>query len=100
MSCLVHIVAWKYKSSTDAESKEEHRSRLKALKDKIPELIELHVGEDVLKLERSFDTGLVAKFKDREGLDVYTDHPDHLEAASFGKTVAKQVISVDFFSDQ
>ena len=99
MSILIHIVAWKYKDSAGEDERNEHRSKLLALKNAIPELNELHVGSDVLKLDRSFDTGLVAKFADEDALEVYTNHPDHLEVAGMGKVIADKVISVDFFSD-
>lgn len=97
---LVHIVAWKYKEESDQNDRQTHRSKLIALKEVIPELIELHVGKDILKLERSFDTGLVAKFADEAALDSYTNHPAHLEVAAIGKTVADKVISVDFYSGE
>ena len=95
---LIHIVAWKYKESTDENSRREHCMRLKALAEQIPVLRELHVGSDVLGLDRSYDTGLLAKFDDQAGLDAYTNHPEHLKVAEFGKQVAENVISVDFFS--
>ena len=93
---LVHIVAWKYKETTSPEKRDEHLSKLRALPGSIPEIISFEVGTDILKLERSFHTGLVAKFADRDALDAYTNHPDHLAVAAMGKEIAQQVISVDF----
>ena len=55
-------------------------------------------GFDVLKLPRSYDTGLVAVFRDRAGLEAYTVHPEHIKVAAFGKTISEQVASVDFES--
>ena len=60
---------------------------------------DLQVGGDVLNLARSYDTGLVATFRDLEGLDVYTVHPVHQEVAGLGKQIAEQVVSVDFFTE-
>lgn len=95
---LTHIVIWKYKSDVEQKVREEHVRMLSALASIIPEIERLSVGFDVLKLPRSFDSGLVAVFADRAGLDVYTVHPEHIKVAAFGKTISQQVASVDFES--
>jgi hypothetical protein len=59
---------------------------------------DLEVGEDILHLERSFDTGLVVKFNDADALQLYTDHPDHQKVAVMGKRISEKVVSVDFIS--
>jgi len=96
---LTHIVCWKYKEGTSADVRADHIKRLRALPDVIPDIESFHVGSDILHLERSFDTGLVAVYPDRNALDHYTDHPAHQEVAALGKTIAKQVVSVDFEHD-
>ena len=93
---LVHIVCWRYKPETDEPARDDHRSRLRALTSVISEIISFEVGADVLHLERSFDTGLVAVFADRAALESYTDHPAHQKVAALGKEISDQVVSVDF----
>ena len=95
---LTHIVIWKYKSEVEQEVREEHVRMLRALASVVPGIESLSVGFDVLKLPRSFDSGLVALFRDRAALDVYTVHPEHIKVAAFGKTISEQVASVDFES--
>ena len=95
---LTHVVVWKYHTDIDPEVREEHVRLLRALMPVIKELESLTVGFDVVKLPRSFDTGLVAVFRDRAALDAYTIHPDHIKVAAFGKTISEQVASVDFES--
>ncbi|MGQ0541803.1 MAG: Dabb family protein [Blastocatellia bacterium] len=97
---ITHIVCWKYKPETSAEQRLYHIARLRALPTVIPNIVSFNVGSDILHLERSFDTGLVAIYPDREALDFYTDHPAHVEVAAFGKQVAERVVSVDFESDE
>jgi len=94
---LVHIVCWKYKSETTREQREDHIAKLQALPGIIPDIESFEVGTDILHLERSFDTGLVAKYPDRAALDFYTDHADHQKGAALGKEIAEKVVSVDFF---
>lgn len=93
---LTHIVCWKYKPETTAAQREDHILKLQALPSVIPNIESFEVGADILKLERSFDTGLVAVYPDRAALDFYTDHPEHQKAAALGKQIAETVVSVDF----
>lgn len=95
---LTHIVIWKYNSEVEQEVREEHVRMLRALASLIPEVESLSVGFDVLRLPRSFDSGLVAVFRDRAALEAYTVHPDHIKVAAFGKAISEQVASVDFES--
>ena len=95
---LIHIVCWKYKLETNEATRGQHRKRLRALTKIIPEIRTMEVGQDILHLERSFDTGLVATFDDRGGLDVYTEHPDHQAVAAMGREISERVVSVDFLT--
>ena len=95
---LTHIVIWKYRSDVDQETRQEHVKRLSSLAAIIPEAKSLSVGFDTIALPRSYDTGLVAIFEDRSGLDAYTVHPEHVKVADFGRTISEHVASVDFLS--
>lgn len=95
---LTHIVIWKYRSDVEQEVREEHVRMLRNLASVIEEVESLEVGFDVVKLPRSFDTGLVAVFRDRAALEAYTIHLEHIKVAAFGKTISEQVASVDFES--
>ncbi len=95
---LTHIVCWKYKPETTAEQRAEHISKLKALPAVIPNIVSFDVGSDVLHLERSYDTGLVAVYPDLAALEAYTVHPEHQKVAAFGKEIAERVVSVDFIT--
>jgi len=66
---LTHIVCWKYKAETTPKMRADHRTKLMVLPKIIQNSVSFNVGEDVLHLERSFDTGLVAVFTDRAALD-------------------------------
>ncbi|MGI8733684.1 MAG: Dabb family protein [Pyrinomonadaceae bacterium] len=95
---LTHIVIWKYRDDIEAEVREAHIDLLRGLAATIPVIESLSVGFDVLNLPRSYHTGLVAVFRDRAALDVYTVHPEHIKAAEFGRAISKHVASVDFDS--
>ena len=95
---LVHIVCWKYKPETDAAARADHIARLRALVGVIDCIETFEVGTDILRLERSFDTGLVATFADQAALDEYTVHDEHQKVAALGKLIAERVVSVDFLT--
>ena len=94
---LVHIVCWKYKADTTEAQRADHVAQLRALQGMIPNIESFEVGTDILRLDRSFDTGLVAKYPDRSALDFYNDHPEHQKVVAIGKQIAEKVVSVDFF---
>lgn len=93
---LTHIVAWKYKQEIEPVIREEHVAQLRRLFGVISELESLSVGFDILNLPRSFDTGLVATFRDRAGLEAYTVHPEHEKVVTLGRSISDHVVSVDF----
>ena len=92
---LVHVVCFRYKKDIDAAARTQHRERLRALRD-LDGIIDLRVGEDVVRSQRSYDTGLVIAFRDRAALDAYQTHPRHVPVAQFGAANCESVIAVDF----
>lgn len=96
---LTHVVCWKYRAETDDQVRRRHIESLRALRDVISDIESFNVGTDILHLERSFDTGLVATFADRDALDRYTVHPEHQKVAAMGREISQQVVSVDFVAE-
>ena len=96
---LTHIVIWKYRATAGAEQRAEHIARLRALPGVIKEIQSFAVGSDLLHLPRSYDTGLVAVFQDRAGLDAYSVHPEHVKVAELGREISEHIASVDFADD-
>jgi hypothetical protein len=93
---LTHIVIWKYREDVEQVVREEHVARLRRLANVIPDIESFSVGFDVLRLTRSYDTGLVAVFRDRDALEAYTIHPEHVAVATLGRSISEQIASVDF----
>jgi hypothetical protein len=96
---LIHIVCSKYKPEVPDEQRNKHRHSLAALPSMIDDIVRFNVGADILHLERSFDTGLIAVFPDRDALDRYTDHSEHQKVAAMGRELSQQVVSVDFMDE-
>jgi hypothetical protein len=92
---LLHLVSFKYKAEVDAAARAQHRQRLAGLKG-LDGVIDLKVGEDVVRSPRSFDTGLAITFPDRAALDAYQTNAAHVPVAQFGVGLCAQIVAVDF----
>ncbi|HSQ23525.1 MAG TPA: Dabb family protein [Pyrinomonadaceae bacterium] len=93
---LTHIVVWKYRADVSEGTREEHRAQLRSLSNIVPGIESLSVGSDTLHSPRSYDTGLVAIFRDRSVLDAYTVHADHVKVIEFGHSIIDTMAKVDF----
>jgi len=93
---LTHIVVWKYRADTAQATRDDHVAQLRSLHSVVPGIESLSVGVDTLHSPRSYDTGLVAVFRDRSVLDAYSDHPDHVKVVEFGRSIAELMAKVDF----
>jgi Stress responsive A/B Barrel Domain len=96
---LTHIVIWKYRADIEEAIRDEHVARLRRLPSLVGGIESFVVGFDTLHLPRSYDTGLVAVFRDRAALDAYTVHPEHVLVADFGRSISSSVASVDLVAE-
>lgn len=92
---LLHLVSFKYKTDVDAATRAQHRQRLGALKS-LDGVIDLKVGEDVVRSPRSYDTGLAITFPHRAALDAYQKNEQHVPIAQFGVSLCDHIVAVDF----
>jgi hypothetical protein len=92
---LTHLVSFKYKADVDAAARAEHRRRLAGLAG-LDGVLELKVGEDVVRSPRSYDTGLLVTFRDRAALDAYQKNPLHVPVAQLGVSLSEHIVAVDF----
>lgn len=93
---VTHIVVWKYRADVSDETRGEHRRQLRALSNIVAGITSFSVGSDFLRSPKSYDTGLIALFRDRAVLDAYTVHPDHVNVVEFGNTIIETMAKVDF----
>jgi Stress responsive A/B Barrel Domain len=92
---LLHLVSFKYRADVDAPTRAQHRQRLAGLHT-LDGVLDLKVGEDVVRSPRSFDTGLAITFPDRAALDAYQKNDRHVPVAQFGAGLSEQIVAVDF----
>ena len=92
---VMHVVCFKYKAEVDAAARGQHCDRLSALRT-LDGVVDLKVGEDVVRSARSYDTGLVIQFRDRAALDAYQQNDRHVPVAQYGVSISEHIVAVDF----
>ena len=92
---LTHIVCFKYKAETTDAVRRDHVSRLNGLA-ALAGIVDLKAGADVVRSPRSYDTGLIVRFKDRAALDAYQKDPAHVPVAQHGASLCDHIVAVDF----
>ena len=81
MSQIVHIVTWRLNGASEAERREQARTvigAVEATRDRIPGLVSLEAGVNVVESPDAWDVGAVMVFGSRADLEAYQTHPDHL----------------------
>ena len=94
-----HVVLFKLKDYPAAEKeavRNELKSLLEGLKDKIKEVEYLEVGLNYELEGKSHDIALISHFKSFEDLDKYRVHPEHLKVVARFQETAETRAAVDF----
>jgi hypothetical protein len=95
-----HLVFWRFLDHAEGRSKTENialiRRMLVELKDSIPEIVSLEVGENVVPGVDAYDLALHALFASREDLESYIVHPEHQKLVAVLRKVRSGRAVVDF----
>lgn len=89
-----HIVFTKFRNpDEDAPAAIE---KLLALKAVIPEITEMEAGRDLMHSERSWDMALIVTLPSREALEIYANHPAHMQVKEFIHARRTGTATVDY----
>jgi hypothetical protein len=92
-----HIVCIKLKPGATQAIESEIIEGLKALKGSVPGIVDLSVGKDfTITRNQGYTIGLVVRFKSKEDLLVYNDHPNHLPIKKRIGELAETVMAIDY----
>lgn len=91
-----HVAVFRFAPEFTADQREHWMSLLRALPSKIPSLLSMSVGIDVLGGPTSHELAIVADFDDLDGLDAYNRHPAHAEVLRISAPVKVSLATVDF----
>jgi hypothetical protein len=74
---IEHIVIMRWNEGTTPQAIEAVLEALRALKNKIPNILDLTCGENFSDRSKGYTHALVVRFPDRAALANYIQHPDH-----------------------
>ena len=89
-----HLVMFAVKEGASAEEVEDLLASIRGLRDEVPGVVDLSVGEDFSGRSGDYTHALFARFENAAGLQVYMGHPAHLavveklDATTTGRIVA------------
>lgn len=92
---IKHIVFFKLKDSSP-ESVNRTATVLRNMQGRIPQLVSLEVGVDVIRSERSYDISLIAEVQSLEDLQSYHIHPVHQDVIQHMNEFKESSIAVDY----
>ena len=78
---VAHIVWIKFGENVSQAQIEKHMAALATLKERVPGISELTLGENFTDRAEGFTHGLIVELADKAALDVYATHPDHVAVA-------------------
>jgi len=90
-----HIVMFKLNENTQ-ENFESAVNALNGMKGNIETLRFLEVGRNDAESERSYDLVLTTHFDDKEGLDIYASHKNHLPVIKLIRSLCSHSVVVDY----
>ena len=97
---IKHIVMWKLKESAEGFTKAENAKRMKKwledLKLSIPEIKKLEVGINFNSSAVAFDVVLYNEFENKNALEIYQDHPEHIKFKNKINTIRTERTVVDY----
>ena len=93
---IMHIVMFKFKEEATEAEIIEAKSQIEQLEDLVPRLQYIKVGMNFSDEERAMDMVLISSFENREDLEFYATHPEHLKVIAYLKTITAYTKVVDF----
>ena len=92
---LKHIVLFKLKDKSDAAATKEI---LLSMKGRVPEVLDIEVGTDVLHSERSYEIALTVTLADLAALDRYQDDTYHCDVVKKHMHAVREAsVACDYF---
>ena len=92
---ITHVVMWRVKDPSQ-ENLLQIKETLLSMQGKIPEMLSIKVGININSSEAAFDLVLINTFADRQALQIYQDHQEHVNVKSYLKNKTSDRAVVDF----
>jgi len=83
-------------SEKTPENMERAVNSLRSLEGNIEVLKSIEVGTDFMESDRSYDIVLTTAFENREGLEIYGGHENHLPVIKIMRSLCSNSMVVDY----
>lgn len=96
---ITHIVLWNFIESLTEEQKQEAAQKMKSLLEPIKELVPGAINIQVICNEISSsnrEVALISTFESIEALQTYQNHPAHIEAGKYIRSITCDRACMDF----
>ena len=92
-----HIVLFQWTPEAKPEEIERAVEGLRALKDRIPGILDLTCGRNFTDRGKGYTHGLVVRFTDRAALESYGPHPEHQHVVqNYINPIRADVLALDY----
>jgi hypothetical protein len=92
---VTHIVLFRFRDRSP-DHLSHCQSLLDGLRAKVDVIRDLETGLNVVPSARAHDLSLIIHFDSLEDLATYQSHPDHVEVATYLRSAADSIASVDY----
>lgn len=102
MSEVVHVVSWRLSGTTEAARLEQAAivvAAVEATRGRVPGLVSIEVGANVVAAPEAWDVGAVMVFRSLADLAAYQDHPAHLSLKAVVGPLRSARSQLDFLRD-
>jgi hypothetical protein len=103
MTEIVHVVAWRLNGRDEAERLAQARAVVEAVeatRGRIPGLLSLETGPNIVAAADAWDVGAVMVFASRADLEAYQTHPVHLALKAIVGPLRSARSQLDFERDR
>jgi hypothetical protein len=90
-----HLVFVAVRENAAPEDVDDLVSSIRGLKDAVPSVVDLTVGENFSERSGGYTHGIFVRFESREGLREYMVHPNHLAVVEKLDALTSRIV-VDF----
>ena len=88
-----HLVFLATREDASPEAIEDLIASLRSLKEAVPGVVDLSVGENFSPRSGGYTHGLFVRFETREDLKSYMEHPDHLAVVEKLDRITSRIVA-------
>lgn len=91
-----HIVMFKFRDNIQDDKAYKAKDMILSLKELVPVVLDIEAGLNFSNEDRSMDLSLSVKLQNREDLDTYAVHPEHIKVVDYLKSIISYSKVVDY----